>query len=77
MSLQTSDRLLPRDNLDVRWQTFRGALHALGGSENIFWNLFGISGASDTFWLDRSVFMTHASEALGACPKVLNVAASY
>ena len=40
-------------NMDVRWQVLRGKLEGLGGSEAMFWHLFGGQGAEDTFWLDR------------------------
>jgi hypothetical protein len=40
-------------NLTVRWQVMRGELKSLGGSEALFWHLYGDKGAEDTFWLDR------------------------
>ena len=50
----TGAALLEADpNMDVRWQVLRGELEGLGGSEAMFWHLFGGQGAEDTFWLDR------------------------
>lgn len=39
--------------MDVRWQVLKGQLKGLGGSEAVFWHLYGDQGMEDTFWLDR------------------------
>ena len=43
----------PEPNLDIRWRVLRGCLEQSGGSEAIFWGLFGQDDAAETFWLDR------------------------
>lgn len=39
----------------MRWQRLPGILPHVGGSERVFWDLFGMQDASDAFWLDRWV----------------------
>ena len=41
--------------LAVHYQRLTGLLGAAGGSDRLFWELFGGEGgtAEDTFWLDR------------------------
>ncbi len=39
--------------LDVVSRQLPGALASTGGSNDLFWSLFGQQDAHDTFWLDR------------------------
>ena len=47
--------------LDVRWQRLPCLLPRVGGSERLFWELFGTSGSADVFWLDRQVLRAQLS----------------
>ena len=35
----------------------------VGGTERLFWHLFGSSARTDTFWLDRQVLLAAACHA--------------
>ena len=39
--------------LTVAMQKLGGCLQVVGGTNRLFWELFGSSGSTDTFWLDR------------------------
>lgn len=40
--------------LKVTWRKFNGLASEIGGSENMFRQLFATNGAKNTFWLDSS-----------------------
>lgn len=48
------DNDLHSGQLRVHWEKLKGFAGTVGGSENIFCDLFGVEAAEDTYWLDSS-----------------------
>lgn len=42
-----------KPTMDILWKRIPGVLERCGGTQQLFWSIYGADDAQDTFWLDR------------------------